>query len=402
MTIKKIESVPCQRSFLIRKRRLQKKGYRAKYLGREEYFVGQGTREKGTAGLSLELQYDEAVKRLLANKRILAAIMKDCVEEYRDCTVEEIAEKYIEGAPQVGEAGVHLDETNRGCAAESGAGRAEGRIHGAATEDASRTEGTVRYDIRFFASVPGEEGRISLIINVEAQNRFRPGYPLIKRAIYYGGRMLSAQYGPVFTKSEYGKLKKVYSIWLCTHPPAAYQNTITQYSLREKHIIGRVREERKNYDLLSIVMVCLGKADGENYGGLLKFLEVLLSDSRPAGEKRKILSEEFGMEMSGDLESGVRDMCNLSQGILERGIEEGMERGIQQGIERGIRQGVERGLRQGLERGLRQGVEQGLQQGERNAKRRTARNLAEMGMAVEQIARAVQEPVGLVEEWLRF
>ena len=100
------------------------------------------------------------------------------------------------------------------------------------------------------------------------------------------------------------------------------------------------------------------------------------------------------MEMSGDLESGVRDMCNLSQGILERGIEEGMERGLQQG--------VERGLRQGLERGLRQGVEQGLQQGERNAKRRTARNLAEMGMAVEQIAQAVQEPVGLVEEWLRF
>ncbi len=131
-------------------------------------------------------------------------------------------------------------------------------------------------------------------------------------------------------------------------------------------------EKRKNYDLLSIVMVCLGKADGENYGGLLKFLEVLLSDSRPAREKRKILSEEFGMEMSGDLESGVRDMCNLSQGILERGIEEGME----------------------------QGLEQGLQQGERNAKRRTARNLAEMGMAVEQIAQAVQEPVRVVEEWL--
>ena len=66
--------------------------------------MGQGTREKGTAGPSLELQYDEALKRLLANKRILAAIMKGCVEEYRDCTVEEIAEKYIEGAPQVGEA----------------------------------------------------------------------------------------------------------------------------------------------------------------------------------------------------------------------------------------------------------------------------------------------------------
>ena len=78
-------------------------------------------------------------------------------------------------------------------------------------------------------------------------------------------------------------------------------------------------------------------------------------------EKRKILSEEFGMEMSGDLESEVRDMCNLSQGILERG----------------------------------------LQQGERNAKRKTAWNLAGMGMPAEKIAQAVQEPVELVEEWLK-
>ena len=78
-------------------------------------------------------------------------------------------------------------------------------------------------------------------------------------------------------------------------------------------------------------------------------------------EKRKILSEEFGMELSGDLESEVRDMCNLSQGILERG----------------------------------------LQQGERNAKRKTARNLAGMGMPAEKIAQAVQEPVELVEEWLK-
>lgn len=35
-------------------------------------------------------------------------------------------------------------------------------------------------------------------------------------------------------------------------------------------------------------------------------------------------------------------MCNLSQGILERGIEQGIEQGIQQGIQQGIKQGVEK------------------------------------------------------------
>ena len=34
-----------------------------------------------------------------------------------------------------------------------------------------------------------------MIINIEVQNDFYPGYPLVKRGIYYGGRMLSAQYG---------------------------------------------------------------------------------------------------------------------------------------------------------------------------------------------------------------
>lgn len=44
-------------------------------------------------------EYDAACKRLLANKVILAWIMKSCLEEYQDCTVEEIVEKYIQGMP---------------------------------------------------------------------------------------------------------------------------------------------------------------------------------------------------------------------------------------------------------------------------------------------------------------
>ena len=42
-------------------------------------------------------QYDAACKRLLSEKIILAWIMKSCLDEYRDCDVKEIAEKYIEG-----------------------------------------------------------------------------------------------------------------------------------------------------------------------------------------------------------------------------------------------------------------------------------------------------------------
>lgn len=86
-------------------------------------------------------------------------------------------------------------------------------------EDVTVTEGTIIFDIRFFAIVPKGGEHINLIINVEAQNNFYPGYPLIKRRLHYCSRMISSQYGPVFTKSHYEKVKKVYSIWICMNLP---------------------------------------------------------------------------------------------------------------------------------------------------------------------------------------
>lgn len=85
---------------------------------------------------------------------------------------------------------------------------------------------------------PPQRKLIRLIINVEAQTAFNPGYPLTKRAIYYCSRMISAQHGPIFTNSEYGKIRKVYSIWVCTHPTKEFQNTLIRYSIRPEQLIG--------------------------------------------------------------------------------------------------------------------------------------------------------------------
>ena len=79
---------------------------------------------------------------------------------------------------------------------------------------------------------------------------------------------------------------------------------------------------------MSVVTICLGKPDSENYTGILKFLDVLLSSSRAATEKKKILEEEFGVAMSDELEREVLTMCNLSQGVRDEGREEGRKEGI--------------------------------------------------------------------------
>lgn len=268
--------------------------------------------------------YDNACKRLLANKIILAWIMKSCLEEYRDCGISEIASKYIEGEAQISEAAVHPDEE-----AESL------QITGLNTEDSTINEGTVTYDIRFRAIVPDTGERISLIINVEAQNDFYPGYPIVKRNLYYCCRLVSSQYGTEFTNSHYEKIKKVYSIFICMNPPNYRKNTINQYSIQEENLIGEFDENVEYYDLLTGIIICLGDVEDE-MTGILKLLEVLLSSERSTKEKREILQEEFNIKMTQELEREVSEMCNLSERVEQKGIEKGIAKGRTYGIVEGI------------------------------------------------------------------
>lgn len=335
-------------------------------MGKETYLAHTITQT------DYEARYDRAAKKLLANKLVLAHILKDCVKEYQACSIMDIAQKYIEGEPEVGTTGVNMDdinspeqpdikpETMATQSAEVQAVNAQAinaqamntqamkvqamnaqamntqamnaqvtKVQGMGNEDISQNEGTVYYDVRFNAIAPstGEHDNIRLIINAEAQNRFKPKYPLTKRAVYYGSRLISAQHGTVFTKSDYQKLRKVYSIWICVNPAKRFRNTITRYSLKPETIIGNAVEAPENYDLINIVMVCLGKMEEWNDNNLIKFLGVLFQNELSAREKKDILERDFNIPMTETFESEVDDMCNLSQGVAE----EAMQKGLQQG-----------------------------------------------------------------------
>ena len=365
-------------------------------MGKETYLAHTITQT------DYEARYDRAAKKLLANKLVLAHILKDCVKEYQACSIMDIAQKYIEGEPEVGTTGVNMDDSNSPVqpdikretvvtqAAEAQAMKVQvmntqeenaqainaqamntqsmkvqamnaqamsiqamntqvTKVQGMGNEDISQNEGTVYYDVRFNAIAPSteEHGNIRLIINAEAQNRFKPKYPLTKRAVYYGSRLISAQNGTVFTKSDYQKLRKVYSIWICVNPAKKFRNTITRYSIKPETIIGNAVEAPENYDLINIVMVCLGKMEEWNDNNLIKFLGVLFQNELSAREKKDILERDFNIPMTETFESEVDDMCNLSQGVAEEAMQKGLERGRQEGIEQGIEQGLEQGLQQG-------------------------------------------------------
>lgn len=73
----------------------------------------ENTLAKDISGAGKGAAVDASCKRLLADKSILAWILKDCVEEYRNSNIQDIAEKYIESEPQIAEVAVNPDETNR-------------------------------------------------------------------------------------------------------------------------------------------------------------------------------------------------------------------------------------------------------------------------------------------------
>lgn len=254
---------------------------------------------------------DAACKRLLSEKAVLAKILQCCVDEFKTCSTHDIMAKYIEGTPDISSVDVLPDKTNLST-----------KIQGVSNEDTLETEGKITYDIRFNAIVPGTEEAIGLIINIEAQHSYNPGYSLVKRGIYYCSKMISAQHGTVFAKQEYDRIQKVYSIWICTNPPKKKQNSINRYRFIEECMIGDDHEPKPVYDLATVVMIRLNNELRESNVEIIDFLTTLLARSISDKEKSNILYEKYDIEMTDTLQKGANDMCNIGEGIYYEGMED--------------------------------------------------------------------------------
>ncbi len=290
---------------------------------------------------NVKRDYDAVCKRILSEKIILAWLMKTCILEYENFTAKEISTSFIESTPEVAVENVHSDEKII----------INPKIQGMNVDDSSVDDGFITFDVKFKALLPNKE-HAEIIINVEAQSGENLPYPLIKRAVYYGSRLISSQKGREFTGSNYQDIKKVYSIWLVTKPSKRKNSSITNYNLKELSVLGEHEETKEKYDLLEIIMVRLGKDKKVNK--LIELLMILFSDEigLSSKEREEKLSKEFGIDVNGELKKELDEMCNLSQAVEERGIEKGIligeKRGISIGEKRGISIGEKRGKIIGL------------------------------------------------------
>ena len=74
--------------------------------------------------------------------------------------------------------------------------------------------------------------------------------------------MISSQKGTEFTNSDYDKIKKVYTIWICMEAPQG-KSAINRYQLKEQHLLHRYKEPCQNYDLMGIIFVYLGNSQSQ-------------------------------------------------------------------------------------------------------------------------------------------
>lgn len=255
----------------------------------------------------MKAQYDDKAKRLLSNKIILAHILIKTVDEFRGMNPKDVV-SYIEGDPFVSIVPVEPGLTNT---EKENDGQ---RIVGMNTENTEINEGLIRFDIIFYVRI--KDGISQVIVNIEAQKDEPTGYHILNRAVFYVSRLVSSQKERDFVKTNYNDIKRVFSIWACMNMD---ENSMNYVHLTDDKLIGSY-QWKGGIDLLNIVLIGISDEipEHDDRYELHRLLGTLFSMELTAVEKLGIIETEYSIPVDGKIREEVSEMCNLSQGIIER------------------------------------------------------------------------------------
>ena len=261
-------------------------------------------------------QYDTRVKRLLAQKSILAHILVKTVDEFKGMKPEDVV-KYIEGEPSISVVPVEPGLANMEKTDAAGQ-----RIVGLNTENAEINEGLVRFDIIFYVRMPSvddtKNGLSQIIVNIEAQKDEPTEYKILNRAIFYVSRLISSQKERDFVNTNYDDIKQVFSIWICMNMD---DNSLSHIHLTKDEML-KPCNWKGNLDLLNIVLIGITNEipeHDEKYE-MHRLIGALLSSELKEQEKLDIIEHEYNIPISQEFREDVSIMCNLSQGIEDKAI----------------------------------------------------------------------------------
>ena len=277
-------------------------------------------------------QYDTRVKRLLAQKSILAHILVKTVDEFKGMKPEDVV-KYIEGEPSISVVPVEPGLANMEKTDATGQ-----RIVGLNTENAEINEGLVRFDIIFYVRMPSvddtKNGLSQIIVNIEAQKDEPTEYKILNRAIFYVSRLISSQEERDFVNTNYDDIKQVFSIWICMNMD---DNSLSHIHLTKDEML-KPCTWKGNLDLLNIVLIGITNEipeHDEKYE-MHRLIGALLSSELKEQEKLDIIKHEYNIPISQEFREDVRIMCNLSTGIEERATERATKKATEKTSEKFI------------------------------------------------------------------
>ena len=271
-------------------------------------------------------QYDTRVKRLLAQKSILAHILVKTVDEFKGMKPEDVV-KYIEGEPSISVVPVEPGLANMEKTDATGQ-----RIVGLNTENAEINEGLVRFDIIFYVRM--KNGLSQIIVNIEAQKDEPTEYKILNRAIFYVSRLISSQKERDFVNTNYDDIKQVFSIWICMNMD---DNSLSHIHLTKDELLKSCNW-KGNLDLLNIVLIGITNEipeHDEKYE-MHRLIGALLSSELKEQEKLDIIEHEYNIPISQEFREDVRIMCNLSTGIEERATERATKKATEKTSEKFI------------------------------------------------------------------
>ena len=271
-------------------------------------------------------QYDTRVKRLLAQKSILAHILVKTVDEFKGMKPEDVV-KYIEGEPSISVVPVEPGLANMEKTDAAGQ-----RIVGLNTENAEINEGLVRFDIIFYVRM--KNGLSQIIVNIEAQKDEPTEYKILNRAIFYVSRLISSQKERDFVNTNYDDIKQVLSIWICMNMD---DNSLSHIHLTKDELLKSCNW-KGNLDLLNIVLIGITNEipeHDEKYE-MHRLIGALLSSELKEQEKLDIIEHEYNIPISQEFREDVRIMCNLSTGIEERATERATKKATEKTSEKFI------------------------------------------------------------------
>ena len=225
-------------------------------------------------------------------------------------------------------------------------------------------------------------------IDVEMQNIYFDYYA--KRSIFYWTELLTENFKH---GADYSELNKCIAINILNQP----------FKLTNKlHSVYKILEWEYHTlldDIFEIHFFDLTKLNNPDMTELEKWLLFIktedssvrtqLAQGNPVMVKANEVMNNFYLDdkererymAAGRYESDRISMIHESE---RRGLEQGIQRGLEQGIQRGLEQGIQRGLEQGIQRGKQEGLKEGLHK----KAIETAKNLLNIGLSIDKIAKA--------------